>query len=336
MFVEKSCCPTLIILSVGPYMAIFGGVLTERFIVQPLTDMLWVGHSSTHAEPRIHRLARVLVALKTTLHRLARHYKNVISDTTIPTFNISKPQARNFPYPTSFTDSANSQVVRFQYLETLEDDPTTVTYKAKIVNVQNPGTALANSQCSDIVVKFSSTYGKEVHELLSAEGHAPTLRYCGPPLDEDVADILGVPFPPSSGPSSRVAANALPLCSMMMIVMDYVEPKPWPSNAILQIQDVITGLHAKGYVFGDLRTPNVLFDRHGKVKLIDFDWSGTYSRETPDIVPPTVFQIESKYARYPVHLSPTIKWPQGAGECLAIRPEHDIEMLKNMQTELLV
>jgi serine/threonine protein kinase len=57
-----------------------------------------------------------------------------------------------------------------------------------------------------------------------------------------------------------------------MVVMDHVNAqlKP-PQDARPQIKKVLTRLHAQGYVFGDLREPNILFDAGGKVKFVDFD-----------------------------------------------------------------
>ena len=45
------------------------------------------------------------------------------------------------------------------------------------------------------------------------------------------------------------------------------------ANASEQTKEAIKKLHDGGFVFGDLRPPNVLFSG-GRVLLIDFDWAG--------------------------------------------------------------
>lgn len=310
----------------GPWLAVLGGVFTDKFIVQRLTDLMWIGHSSTHEEPRVHRLARVFVALRNGLNQL-HHYYTKVTTADIPIFNVLQPHPRNYPYPTSFIDSASNKILHFKYMGALERDARCVTYRARILD---------SVDSLDIVVKFAATYGKEAHELLSKKGHAPSLRYCGPPLDDGVYRILGRSFQSFSGPPQLEAAFiALPLCSMKMIVMDFLNlnPKPWPSDAFQQIQDVLTDMHEEGFVFGDLRPPNILFDVNDKVKFIDFDWAGLYNKTAEDMAA-TLPQADKKYAHYPLGLSRNIDWPQGAGDYLAIQPAHDMEMLKKMRTEV--
>ena len=52
--------------------------------------------------------------------------------------------------------------------------------------------------------------------------------------------------------------------------MDYVIPDSRPADAHTRLEKILTCLHLEGYVFGDLRD-NILFDKDGKVKLIDLD-----------------------------------------------------------------
>ena len=62
---------------------------------------------------------------------------------------------------------------------------------------------------------------------------------------------------------------------MHMVVMDYIDARlNTPLNAPKQIRAILTLLHSDGYVFGDLRKQNILFDADGKVKFIDFNWCG--------------------------------------------------------------
>jgi hypothetical protein len=120
---------------------------------------------------------------------------------------------------------------------------------------------------SDIVVKFVTRYGTDVHKFLASEDHAPRLRYCGPLSGTNSLDGEHAP--------ATLSSQQFPVLSlgpMQMVVMNYVSHLGvTPPDVFQQIQAVLYKLHRSGYVFGDLRAQNVLFDEDGKVKFIDFD-----------------------------------------------------------------
>jgi serine/threonine protein kinase len=121
-----------------------------------------------------------------------------------------------------------------------------------------------------------------------------------------------------------------------MVVMGYIDaqPKP-PPNVRGQIERVLTLLHANGYVFGDLREPNVLFDADRKVKFVDFNWCGRHDMEIRDenLADGRQKQIENMgrvqvrggpYAYYLLTMS-TVEGMSAPGmePLTQIRPEHD-------------
>lgn len=61
----------------GPWLGVLGGVFTDKVIVQRLTDLMWLAHSTTEEDPPVYRLARVLVALRRSIHELQKLYKNI-------------------------------------------------------------------------------------------------------------------------------------------------------------------------------------------------------------------------------------------------------------------
>ncbi|KAI0760007.1 hypothetical protein C8Q74DRAFT_1158290, partial [Fomes fomentarius] len=94
-----------------------------------------------------------------------------------------------------------------------------------------------------VVVKITKTYDRAAHELLAEMSQAPKLHYC-----EEVESV-----------------------GMYVVVMDYVDGVLDNPVHIASLRKAIEALHAKGFVFGDLRPPNVFLV--GKlVVLIDFDW----------------------------------------------------------------
>jgi hypothetical protein len=123
-----------------------------------------------------------------------------------------------------------------------------------------------------VVVKFVARYGEQVHRFLAEQAYAPALRYYGPIPIPDAPQ-----FEPSLGPAEMARPGlALGFERMHMVVMNYVETFRPPENAYEQVREVLLRLNSEGYIFGDLRRPNILFDPEGNVKFIDFNWCGRY------------------------------------------------------------
>ena len=159
---DRCCCPTLMLVGGGPWMAVLGGVLTDIPIVQRLTDMLWIGHSTTHEDSRVQHLARVFLALRESLRELKAFYVNLIDNAEEqPAFDSQKPDMphpRFYPYAKTFTEG--EQTVEFDYLRRLEDDVACVAFLART----------REREPRDIVAKFVTDYGEEVHRFLAFHG----------------------------------------------------------------------------------------------------------------------------------------------------------------------
>ena len=249
---DKCCCPTLMIAGGGPWMCVLGAMFTDKVIVQRLTDMMWIGLSSTSEDAHIHRFARLMMALRQNIPKLRDYYEK-ISTADIPPFNEGSPHPRFYAYPTSFIE--NGELPYFDYVKMLEDDPTCMTYLAKIRR---------DVKSSDIkelvVVKFVDRYGAEIHQFLADKHHSPELRYYGPLEVDDSPGNNTLPAPPTSASPSDLFSSP-----MKMVVMDYVKPHRRPADAHSQLEKILTDLHMAGYV---LREPNILFDKDEKVQLL--------------------------------------------------------------------
>jgi len=290
----------------GPWLGVLGGVFTDKVSVQRLTDFMWCAHSTTKEDPRVYHLARVLVALRRSIHELENFYKD-ISDPKNPPLTPGHTHPRFYPYPTSFTENGKTALNTQEYLRKMRHaSPSRRTF---LTRSRTP---------PDIVVKFVTRYGTDVHKFLASEDHAPRLRYCGP--------ISGIDVEQSPATLSSQQSPVLSLGPMQMVVMDYVSHRGVaPSDA---------------YVFGDLRAQNVFFDEGGKIKFIDFDWSGRYDMNVRDNSLPAALQKsiddEKKHVKsvdhyvcYPLNLSSNIHWAPDARDLEPIRPGHDWFMLYN-------
>ncbi|KAN0112154.1 hypothetical protein V8E52_007894, partial [Russula decolorans] len=123
---------------------------------------------------------------------------------------------------------------------------------------------------------------------------------------------------------------------MHMVVMDYVHAKlKPPQDARLQVEKVLTQLHDQGYVFGDLREPNILFDTDNQVKFIDFDWCGWYDMGQADGQIENMNRVQAgdgTYAHYPLTMSKMEgMWAAADMKPLTqIRPKHDWAMAEKL------
>ncbi|KAK0209775.1 hypothetical protein IW262DRAFT_1281192 [Armillaria fumosa] len=296
---DKCCCPTFVLAGGGPYLCVLGVVWTDRFIVQRLTDIMWVGEATTYEDAHLYRLSRIFTALRDcqqTLHTFYDGIKDRIDLDLIP----NKPHPRYFPYPDSFHEFQSRTKTKFKYLDVLESDSTNVTFLAQ-----------TTSDDRKLIVKFVDRYGDNAHTCLAAKKMAPGLLFCG--LLNGIDDV-------------RVAASAggITKCSglyvgpMRMVIMEYIDGNSaqatpegdWPLDTHEQIEKALQTLHSQGFVFGDLRRPNVMFTPDSKALLIDFDWSG-----------------EEGKVRYPKGLSSGVAWHKDARDFQLIKKEHDMAML---------
>ncbi|KAJ8694103.1 hypothetical protein PTI98_009036 [Pleurotus ostreatus] len=138
----------------------------------------------------------------------------------------------------------------------------------------------------DCIVKFASAYCADAHNIVHEAGAAPRLLYCE--------------FVPSVG--------------KFCVVTEFVheqEGARLTSAGIQTLQNAVGALHARSYVFGDLRDGNILVDGQGNPNLIDFDWSG---------IEGNVF--------YPMNINERIGWVRGVQAGGRIMRDHDIAMLR--------
>jgi len=305
---EKCCCPSFLLAGGGPYLSILGVVYTDKFVVQRLTDIKWIGEATTHEDARVYHLARVFASLRLAVAALDKYYDEVSQDPDIPALVFNEPHPRFFPHPTKYEEyraeaNLEPKCTEFEYINAFRADPSNVTFLAKV-----------KSSDQKLVIKFVDRYGVEAHQLLADAGMAPRLLYCGLLDGKNDVRNTGSPVQGSTKP------GGLYVGPIRMVVMEHTEGKTaeeestWPNDAREKIETAIQKLHNSQLVFGDLRGPNVVFSG-GSVFLIDFDWAGRVNE-----------------ARYPRNLSRRVKWPRKAEE-LEMKPilmDHDLFMLDQL------
>lgn len=270
----RHCCPFLLIEICGCEMAVFGAVWAcGKPCAQPLTPALPFLSAPISEEINLLQ-ARLCMALRHAVTELGTFYA---SAGALPE---SDPQAE-FPYPRIV--KLAGVPTKLEYRECLGDSELRkMVYLATMEGVKEL-----------VVVKFTSSYSKDAHEVLAAKGLAPNL-YC-------VEDVAGV----------------------KMVVMEYLsDTRAWNDAAdrtndmvASQLDEVLRLLEKENLVHGDLRKPNILVkdtDAGPKVFIVDFDWAG-----------------QADVATYPKYkaLNPNVTWPDGAGPGAPITTEHDRYMV---------
>lgn len=301
---EKGPCPTLILAGGGPNYALCGAVWADRFIVQPLSDIVFLAEASTSPDEVIYKAARFFSAIRLGVDDLRDYYTKLITRTVEPLQN-NPHHPRFHPYPTEFFCRHTQQSVSFRIWKGVDDDSRNLTY---VANTNDP-------HPRKLIVKFVDRYGYKAHEVLEKLHLAPKLYYCGLLDGQRESDVSCCEK--ARGRTDK-EGGGLYHGPMRMIVMQYLEGKDalnakkecWPSNAYDQVASAIRALHDKDMVFGDLRPPNVIFVG-ADAKLIDFDWSGKEGE---------VF--------YPRGLSERVGWVDGVKSFRRIEKAHDKMMLE--------
>ena len=270
---------------------ILGAIVTERVIIQRLTDCVWVGFDSVPNDTQITQVARVFSALKTGVQNLRSYYKG------LPPNEISLSDSRYFPWITTYR--GDNGPVQFKYLGYLENIPDCVTLRAR--TWPEPG--------QNIVVKFVDRYGERAHRMLADKGLAPQLFYHGPlSAEQDGSNNQR----PSRHSFSMVVMEYIEGKVLSKVKDDVGEMKKMETKVRQELQRALDILHSNELVFGDLRPPNVMITNAGEVKLIDFNWAGVQGQ-----------------VRYPPLISKGL-WAEGVEALGVIKVEHDIEMLDKL------
>ncbi|KAJ6580104.1 hypothetical protein DFH09DRAFT_1077012 [Mycena vulgaris] len=277
--------PSFLLTTVGSNIAVTGLINLKGMVVsQHLTDYIPLGGTvptslplnSPFVDPQDNHHA-IIARLLRSLSTCAESLAQYYVNLSIePRHKLSPP-----PHFEQFTSSKKSYEI--SYIERLVDDRNNQHRTVYVAEVKNG----AESQLC--VVKFTASYNVELHQLVAKEKAAPGLLYCS--QESSVGNLW-------------------------VVVMQYIPQtrKAPASNAFEKLRTTVNKMHAKQFVFGDLRQPNVLIDQDGSLLLIDFDWSG---------------RVGTKH--YPMRINKSLDWPigvEGGGE---ITREHDLSNLEKLE-----
>ncbi|KAK0209392.1 hypothetical protein IW262DRAFT_1529157 [Armillaria fumosa] len=130
---NKCCCLTFVLAGSGPYLSVLGVVWTDRFIVQRLTDIMWVGEATTYEDAHLYCLSQIFTSL-CDCHQTLHTFYDDIKDRTDLELIPHEPHPHYFPYPDSFHKFQSCTKTEFKYLDVLESDSTNVTFLAQTMS----------------------------------------------------------------------------------------------------------------------------------------------------------------------------------------------------------
>ncbi|KAF9487561.1 hypothetical protein BDN71DRAFT_618085 [Pleurotus eryngii] len=286
---EASCMPAFLLGISGPYVMVSGAIYLDGVVSQRLTNMISLIPESSSSESLqgftsereklVYEVAHLFNTLDACLDKLDKEYLEISPE------SIASP-GQDILVPAPHFTSFHSDSREF-----------TLTYQRRMFDSRsNRAVFLANAQSGAesvaCIVKFTSRYCKDAHKLMETAGAAPRLLYCE--FDKSVGKYC--------------------------VVMEYIkESVEGPAEDIVEpLRTALANLHAQSYVFGDLRSANVLVDTKRRPYLIDFDWSGI-----------------DGMVYYPCNLNMEgIKWANGVEGGTPIRRQHDEEMLQILIDDL--
>lgn len=306
-----SCCPAFLVSIAGPRLAVAGAVFADKLMSQILTDDIRIGPSTARRDfnTAILRLAHVLRALKHGLDNIDVYYSELkprpapASSTptswtrrTTPTSSVSRSQQRVHTVTASATSDPFFPGPHFVEF-TNKQGPATLTYKRRLMpndisKAVFKADMTSNGETKPVVVKFTDRYCEQAHRHLAEYGLAPELHYCK--KESSVADLW-------------------------VVVMSYVDSALGgdQKRIVEDVERAISLLHDRGFVFGDLRRPNILHVRGGGAMLVDFDWCGKVGE-----------------ARYPLNIHLGLEWAEGTDPNEVIQVAHDKFMLDRWKKSL--
>ncbi|CAA7270966.1 unnamed protein product [Cyclocybe aegerita] len=284
---QVSCMPAFLIAISGPSISISGaiyldGVVSGRLLtsfpmVPPTASRKVQAGYPSFRDQHVGQLVHTLRVLRQCLDELDVYYNQLKQPLDSPL--LPAPHFHTFTPP-------SSGPVQLRYLERIH--PHSALDPRALFLAEASGGSL-KQQPTTCIVKFTTQYGKAAHELMLSQDVAAPLLHCA--------------WEPSVG--------------MWVVVAEFLdEPEGAAPSAegLDRLRKALAMLHEKGLVFGDLRAPNVMLDKEGHPRLIDFDWSGVDGE-----------------AQYPGSLNVDAGFPKGVKHCDFITAEHDRIMLKKYE-----
>ena len=256
----------------------------------------------SHASDNVFFVARVFMAInkaKMELSDLYRKLPQILPSSLSPAIAL-------WPNPT--TDPPES-IPKLEFFAKVDRATGTPLLRIDEENERH-AMYLARKQTKtltqEVFVKFSTQYHEDAHRLLAEQNPplAPALHFCARVVGGMYMVIMDY-IPQSMG------------CSVDLYSSGPVLPQDLPQVVERDVSKALSLLHAKNWVFGDLREPNMLYlpgsHGEGRLLLIDFDAVGVDGE-----------------ARYSACLNPAARFCASVQRGQIMKKGHDFENLEEV------
>ena len=329
-YLKWSNLPVILLAIAGNRLTVSTAIFTNEIYVDELLSMtLRIG---SHGSQSVMRIARVFMAIERSMRLLRDLYSSLPPDSDKPQL----PQTiALWPNPTAdppgfipeleffakVDRASGTPLLRINeenerhgmYLarmriETLaQADASTKAPSQAEASTQTPAQAEGPTQI--VFVKFAVQYNEAAHRLLAGQKPplAPALYFCARVVG-DMYMVVMEYIPESKGGSIDRVSGRSPLRRNL------------PQLVERDISKALKLLHGSGWIFGDLREPNILclLDSDGdRLLLVDFDTVG-----------------EDGVSRYSGLLNPLALLCNGAKRGQIMEKEHDSENLEDLLRRL--
>ena len=227
------------------------------------------------------------------LCRLFKSLKKGFAD-LIAYYSSIPSSSRKMTKPLPFInemDTPNGKVLwDYRYAITLKS--TKIMFKAYLRNNKEP-----------VIVKFVQSYSHSAHSCMATARFAPVI-YGIVKITKSWHLVIMEDLPASEWKSIKKGS------------------KPTAEHKT-NLQRAISHLHNNGFVHGDLRPNNILFNETDKSVMVKWIYNNSYNFEILDW--DWAGHLDNDKPRYPVDINMKgIKWPPGVAPNALITKEHDL------------
>ncbi|KAF9787382.1 hypothetical protein BJ322DRAFT_1107440 [Thelephora terrestris] len=262
----RSNFPVILLAIAGDRLVVSTAIFTDSVYANELFTMTL--RLSTHFADDVSRVACLFMAVKQCITQLRKLYKNLILNAEgVPPARVLWPNPTADPSVPNGTERMKELHLEFFSKLDRQGKPIINQGGLNDEDKQHPmylATMRAedDSEATVVLVKFATKYNEGAHRLLASQTPplAPTLHACVRVIG-DMFMVVMQYVSPSDG----------------MALADIPEPRHPNADAVRpHISKALDLLHAKEFVFGDLREQNVLYLSDGRILLVDFDGVGVH------------------------------------------------------------
>ncbi|KAF9787419.1 hypothetical protein BJ322DRAFT_1055076 [Thelephora terrestris] len=260
----RSNFPVVLLAIAGDRLVVATAIFTDSIYANELFTMSL--RLSTHVADDVSRVARLFMAVKQCIKQLRGLYQHLTrSAESVPPARVLWPNPTADPSVPNGTEKMKELHLEFfskldrhgnpiNQGDLNDEDKQHLMYLATM-------RAGDDSEATVVLVKFATKYNEGAHRLLAEQVPplAPTLHACIRVIG-DMFMVVMQYISPSDG----------------MALADILPPRPHADVVRPHISKALDLLHAKEFVFGDLREQNVLYLSDGRILLVDFDGVGVH------------------------------------------------------------